>query len=1079
MLSEIRFMLLRASALFILLALPAVVLADTPESGEAADAKISYYQQIRPILQAHCHGCHQPAKANGQFVMTAFEPLVAGGESGSAAVVPGKPDESYLIEQITPEDGEALMPPDKPPLADAQVALIRRWIEQGAADDSPVHVRQRYDMDHPPVYVSPPVITSLDYSPDGTLLAIAGFHEVLLTSVDGGETVARLVGLAERIESVRFSPDGTLLAVAGGLPGRMGELQVWDVAKRRLKLSLPVTFDTIYGGNWSPDGKQIAVGGGDNSVRAIEVESGREVVYMAAHEDWVRGTVFSADGKSIFSAGRDMTVKMTDVATQRFVGNVTTHTPGVLRGGQLAIRRHPVRSELLVGGADGAPKLFQMDVKAAPASGGNPNQIREYEALPGRVFDVGFHPDGSRIYAGSSLDGAGRVRCFETDSGKRLWDVPLAEASIYALACSPDGTTLAAAGSDGQIRLLDAASGQPKSTFMPFEIQAAEASGDAWSVPSAAEPQSAEPSSQPSLPPLAAIAVEPAAIQIGKPTDYVQILVFGDTPDGQRWDVTRLAQYRVAGDVGQVTGDGRFLPAADGSGRIVVSVGDRSVEIPVHVQGMTAGYTPDFHPRRQSDPVAAGLQPMALCHGSAAGRNGFKLSLRGYDALFDIRSLTDDSGVAAHQSQSPDDSLMLLKATGCRSAPRRRADASRRQLLPSPAQLDRQRRAAGSVHPARGQDRRAAAQSRRGPARQHPADARHRDLRRRIDPRRDSRGVRRDRQRRSRGGRPHGSDDRDPPRRGSRAGPLRRRLRGHDADRHGRPDRLCLAGTRDLGPDRRVGRRQMAADEDSAFAALHRRRVHPPRPARSDRTAPDGRRRAPVPGRPARHPHETRRAGGSTDRQRGFHRVLDEQVGRPAAGQPQVPGSGGGRRIPQLDPRQLATSQPYDQFVREILTASGSNRENPAASYYKILRDPLDTMENTTHLFLGVRFNCNKCHDHPFERWTQDQYYQTAAFFARLELKPDPAAGDKKIGGTAVEGPSRCTRSCPTRRRAKSSTTAPGRWPRPNSPSTANTNRPKTPRGATDSPLGSPRPTTRTSPAATSIACGATCWASA
>ena len=60
-------------------------------------------------------------------------------------------------------------------------------------------------------------------------------------------------------------------------------------------------------------------------------------------------------------------------------------------------------------------------------------------------------------------------------------------------------------------------------------------------------------------------------------------------------------------------------------------------------------------------------------------------------------------------------------------------------------------------------------------------------------------------------------------------------------------------------------------------------------------------------------------------------------------------------------------------------------------------------MENTTQLFLAVRFNCNKCHDHPFERWTQDQYYQTAAFFARVGLKADPASGERKIGGTAVE----------------------------------------------------------------------------
>ena len=61
-------------------------------------------------------------------------------------------------------------------------------------------------------------------------------------------------------------------------------------------------------------------------------------------------------------------------------------------------------------------------------------------------------------------------------------------------------------------------------------------------------------------------------------------------------------------------------------------------------------------------------------------------------------------------------------------------------------------------------------------------------------------------------------------------------------------------------------------------------------------------------------------------------------------------------------------------------------------------------MENTTHLFLATRFNCNKCHDHPFERWTQDQYYQLAAYFAQVELHAKiPAGGDAIIGGSAVE----------------------------------------------------------------------------
>jgi len=100
---------------------------------------------------------------------------------------------------------------------------------------------------------------------------------------------------------------------------------------------------------------------------------------------------------------------------------------------------------------------------------------------------------------------------------------------------------------------------------------------------------------------------------------------------------------------------------------------------------------------------------------------------------------------------------------------------------------------------------------------------------------------------------------------------------------------------------------------------------------------------------------------------------------------------------------QVETNTPYDQFAREILTASGSNRDNPASSYWKIVRTPTEAMENTTHLFLATRFNCNKCHDHPFERWTQDQYYHLSAYFAQVSLKEDPKSEGKKIGGNDVE----------------------------------------------------------------------------
>src|SRR5262249_8553243 len=156
---------------------------------------------------------------------------------------------------------------------------------------------------------------------------------VLLWKADGSELVARLVGQAERIQSVAFSPDGQSLAVAGGSPGRFGEVQVWDVAKHKLRLSVPMTFDTVYGISWSPDGTKWAFGCADNTLRAIDAASGQQVLYQGAHNDWVLGTVFSRDGKYLASVSRDRTVKLTEVATQRFIDNVTSITPGALKGG--------------------------------------------------------------------------------------------------------------------------------------------------------------------------------------------------------------------------------------------------------------------------------------------------------------------------------------------------------------------------------------------------------------------------------------------------------------------------------------------------------------------------------------------------------------------------------------------------------------------------------------------------------------------------------------------------------------------------------------------------------------------------
>ena len=334
--------------------------AQQPQKDPKEPEKISYYKDIRPIFVQNCQGCHQPAKAEGGLLMTSHAEMLKKGDSDEPGIVPGYSAKSLIYQMIVPEgEKPPRMPRGKEPLSAYYVKLIKRWIAEGAKDDSPVS-DVVIDAEHPPTYELPPVITALAYSADSKHLVVSGYHEILIHNADGSALEGRLVGLSERIQSLAFSPDGKWLAATGGAPGRFGEVQIWDFAKKKLKLSIAVTFDTVYGASWSPDGTKIALGCGDKSLRAIEAATGKQVLFQGGHDDWVLGTVFSKDGSHLVSVSRDRSMKLTEVATERLVDNITSITPGALKGGLLAVDRHPTKDELLIGGADGTPKLYQM-----------------------------------------------------------------------------------------------------------------------------------------------------------------------------------------------------------------------------------------------------------------------------------------------------------------------------------------------------------------------------------------------------------------------------------------------------------------------------------------------------------------------------------------------------------------------------------------------------------------------------------------------------------------------------------------------------------------------------------------------
>jgi len=435
---------------------------------DAAPAKpVSFYRQVRPILQRHCSGCHQPAKQGGNLQLITYELFKKGGENG-ASFIAGNPDESQIVKQISGPKPE--MPLNSDPLTPKQIDTIRTWIAQGAADDTPAAAKEDISAEKPPVYTSAPVITALAFSPDSQLLAVSGYHEVLLHQADGGALVGRLVGRSPKITSIAFSPDGTKLAAAGGAPSLFGEIQIWDVAKRELIRSDTIGFDTLYGICFSDDGSLLTYGTFDNRVRAIQVADGKQVMSMDAHTDLVFGTTFSLKNDHVISVSRDMSMKLTELKTSQFIDNITSITPGALKGGLMAVQRHPKEESVLIGGADGEPKLYKIFRTQARQIGDDFNRLRGYTKLPGRVCSLQFNKDGTKFVVGSSNATSGAARIYKTDTETPLAELKGHPAGVFAVAFRPDGQTVATGGLDGVVRVFNAENGELIKEFVPVAV---------------------------------------------------------------------------------------------------------------------------------------------------------------------------------------------------------------------------------------------------------------------------------------------------------------------------------------------------------------------------------------------------------------------------------------------------------------------------------------------------------------------------------------------------------------------------------------------------------------------------------
>lgn len=734
-----------------------------------------------------------------------------------------------------------------------------------------------------------------------------------------------------------------------------------------------------------------------------------------------------------------MATKLTEVSTQRFIDNITSITPGALKGGLTAIARHPKRDEIVIGGSDGEPKLYRVYRQSVRVIGDDSNLIRKLPSLPGRIYSVAISDDGKRIAAGSSLDGTGEVSIygyeFDTtlpakikaiqekvvttrsgaesaeldkyhkDGVKQIANVKISQGAVYAVAFRPGTRTLAAAGSDGKVRLINAEDGALITEFAPVIVTPRSVAQN--TAASVVAPKQHEPVENERLlesANLISLEINPKTVFLKGRFSYNQILVTGKLASGELLDVTRIVQPLLSSDLVEVSPSGLVRPRKDGTATLTVKLAGQSALVPVTVTGASAATHVDFI--HDVAPVLSRLGcNQGTCHGSAQGKNGFKLSLRGYDPLFDVRALTDDHAGRRINLASPADSMMLTKPTGV--VPHVGGALIQvgepyyeilQAWIKDGAKLDlsSQRVTKIEVFPINPVVQRIGTKLQLRVMATY-ANAEVRDVTREafLESANAEVVV------------------------AGRAG-LMTTIRRGEAPVLARFEGSYASTTITVMGDRSG----FAWTEFPAFSKIDelvsvkwkRMKIVPSGLA----TDSEFIRRVylDLTGLPPSGSDVREFLADKRDLRTKRNELVDRLIGNPEyvdywtnkwADLLQVNrkflGVDGSISLRNWIHGQISSNTPYDKFVNAILTASGSNRENPAAAYFKILRDPAAAMENTTQLFLAVRFNCNKCHDHPFERWTQDQYYQTAAFFAQVSLSSDPASKGQMLGGTDVEAP--------------------------------------------------------------------------
>ena len=435
-----------ASALLFFLSLPI----------QAAPPAVSYSRQILPVFRTQCLGCHSGATPPSGYSMETRDKLIAGGRRGAALVV-GRGADSNLVKYMTGE-----LKPKMPPggaMDLEKIALIRRWIDEGAKVDSdrmPEGTRggegkrgregEVISQSALKAGSMPAPVTTLAYSPDGRMLAVGGFRVVRLLDSATGEVVRTVGGCADQVQCVAWSSDGKYLAAAGGTPGQAGEVIIFDAQTWKPLRSLAGHTEVVYAVAWKPNSLELATGSLDKTACVWDGNTGKLLHTIKDHAEGVMGVAYAPDGKLLATGSLDRSAKLFDTtANWKRVAALGAHQDGVTR---VAFNQNG--SLLATVGLDRTLRVWTIKKDGME----NPDRTQG----EGDVINAcAFSPDGSLLVCGASNN---RVKVFNQDGSTMTHDLRDPQDWVYSVAVSSDNQTIAAGTQDGKALFWDAKTGK-------------------------------------------------------------------------------------------------------------------------------------------------------------------------------------------------------------------------------------------------------------------------------------------------------------------------------------------------------------------------------------------------------------------------------------------------------------------------------------------------------------------------------------------------------------------------------------------------------------------------------------------